>query len=127
MRIEIVIERIEQIFYVQPGRGVALDAEAALEEQRVGILGARREPPEVLGPSANDDVGATVPGRKQAAGVDREIDAACGIGDIEPYRLAVKRWQARDDALAAQQMIEHARQYRGVYAIGNRPKRQVQR
>jgi lipoate-protein ligase A len=72
----VVVERIQQVLDVHPGRGVALDAEPAAEEQRVRILGAGGEAPEVIDRAADAHVGAARRGRLQAPALDAEIDPA---------------------------------------------------
>jgi lipoate-protein ligase A len=72
----VVVERIEQVLDVHPGRGVAFDTEPAAEEQRVRVLGAGGEAPEVLDRAADADIGAARRGRPQAPAFDAEVDPA---------------------------------------------------
>jgi len=72
----VVVERVQQVFDVHPGCGVALDAEPAAEEERVRILGAGGKTPEIIDRTADAHVGAARRGGLQAPALDAEINPA---------------------------------------------------
>jgi len=72
----VVVERIQQVFDVHAGFGVALDAQPAAEEERVRVFGAGGEAPEILNCAADAHVGPARRGGLQAPVLDAEIDPA---------------------------------------------------
>jgi hypothetical protein len=125
MRLDVEVERIEQVLHVQAGVGVALDRELALEEQRVGIFLARGELEERGQASADDHRGIGGRGRHQLVAQDPEGDTVAGILDVQLDRAALELDQPRGDRLAAQQVREHARRELGVQGIRQHPQREV--
>ncbi len=56
MRFPVEFQRIEQVFDVHAGVGVALDAQAAVEEQGIRVFAPGGQQPEIIEAAADGDV-----------------------------------------------------------------------
>jgi len=106
---QVVLPAVEQVLEVQPGLGFALDGEAALEEQRVGIFLAARERDEVRERPADRHMrrAARAP---EAATVHLEVERQRHILDAQAETLALQFIEPAREQLAAQQMVDRERE-----------------
>src|SRR3989344_5899448 len=126
MRFPVVIERIQQILDVHAGFGVTLDAQAAAEEECIRVFAPGGEQPEILHRAADADIDVARRGGLQTPVPDPEMNLARCILDMNAHGFAIYLRESCRDRLAAQQVIEHARQHLGVYRAGNDSQRQKQ-
>lgn len=106
---QIVFPAVEQVLQVQPGLGFPLDSEAALEEERVGILLAARERDEILQRPADRHVRRA--GRApESATLDFEGKLERHILDVQAEALAREFVEPAGERLAAQQLVDRERE-----------------
>ena len=126
MRVPVIVEPIEQVLDVQAGLGVALDREPALEEQRVRILGAGGQPDEFGELSADAHARLVGRYRHEPVSLDAEGQARARVLDTDFDRASVEFAEPVGQRLAAQQVIEGARQKPGVHGHGHESERNGQ-
>ena len=84
-------DRVEQVLEQEPGLGVALDREAPLEEQRVGIGTPRGEEQEIRRASGEADVDRRIPRQGlEARGANAKRDARPRVADRDAERFPVE-------------------------------------
>jgi hypothetical protein len=83
------IYAVERVFHDEPELGIALDAEPAVEEQRIGIFLAQGEQQELARAGAHRDVrrGAVV-ARQVAVAADPHLDADARVANVDADHLA---------------------------------------
>lgn len=115
----IEIESIEKVLDVHAGVGVALDAQPALEEQRIGIFETRRQAHELCNVPADGNVSGPAAGGLYAPAADQEVQfehrgADYAHRDAAPIELA----KLVIEALVACDAVEGERNGRGEKGVG---------
>jgi len=111
VRRQVVLPAVQQVLQVQAGLGLAFDGEAALEEERVGILATAREIHEIAQGAADRHVRRARRG-PQPAGHDLEGERERHIVDVQAEALAGEIGELAGEHLPAQQLAHGARDER---------------
>jgi len=106
---QVVLPAIEQVLQVQAGLRFALDREAALEEERIGILAAAGKVDEVLQRTADRHMGRAHRA-PEAAAANLERKRQGNIIDTQADALAGKFVEAFRERLASQQLVDREHQ-----------------
>ena len=119
VRRPVELQGVQQVLDVQPGFGIAFEAEAAVEKQRVRILGAGGQPPEVGEAAVQGDIRRVGAGGPQLCTANLKDQPVATVGDVDGNPPALQVVETTGDGLSTQEMGTQACQDLRMQRIRN--------
>lgn len=117
MNVQVELERIQQVLYVEPGFRFTFDGQLSRKEQGIRVLFTPGQPEEVVKVTGDDDVGSLSEIGLETGSVEQKVKSAGNILDMECNGLPLDFDEPRRDVLTTSGVIKERSQNAAVQAV----------